>query len=203
MIPREKPEANLSFSFCLTGSLVALESPAGILFLDGPLPRALRTLAEELVVPSELLKQEKQRRKGDKNRKERKLVCSQTSIFSFELKTAHRDLDFSVKRRDQGGEEAASKKKYLFLFSLFAVTGFHALRVEKKEREMKLSSPKARFAIFMRFCVQNPSQPTPYRFLVAYRQVSRKKDGCLQLSRDNFLSNPRDAPRKNHSCSVG
>ena len=144
MIPREKPEANLSFSFCL----VALESPAGILFLDGPLPRALRTLAEELVVPSELLKQEKQRRKGDKNRKETKLVCSQTSIFSFELKTAHRDLDFSVKRRDQGGEEAASKKKYLFLFSLFAVTGFHALRVEKKERERwswALQRPVLRF----------------------------------------------------------
>ena len=37
-----------------------------------------------------------------------------------------------------------------------------------------------------------------------YRQVRRNwKEGCLQIICDNFLSNPRDASRKKHSCRVG
>ena len=37
-----------------------------------------------------------------------------------------------------------------------------------------------------------------------YRQVSRNwKEGCLQIICHNFLSNPRDASRKKHSCRVG
>ena len=45
-------------------------------------------------------------------------------------------------------------------------------------------------------CTQLPSSK--------YRQVSRIwKEGCLQIICDNFLSDPRYASRKRHSCRVG
>ena len=52
------------------------------------------------------------------------------------------------------------------------------------------------------------TQATPRGFqsrnaATKYRQVSRNwKEGCLQKICDNFLSDPRDASRKKHSCRV-
>lgn len=59
--PKEKkPEANLSFSFCLTFSLAVLDSPSFSLFLilNGRLSKTLWTLDEELLAPPKLLKKQ-------------------------------------------------------------------------------------------------------------------------------------------------